>query len=228
MRECVRGSESDDMARTARTAAAAAAANRYTHVVVVLPAQVDGVHIHPPIISPIVRQRNNQLNVGFARSINNLVKSLHVDSRLAVRSPALENNIRAPSAFATVLRQAGRVVSGVLVVETPGAEDLEAGLFRGRQTCFDVCLVVVEGEVLIRRSACVVSLAGFSCDRDSHVCVATGEVKVLAVQFEFRARSRHEAFGGVAGKCCCCGRQQSEGGEAGQHRRARRSRVSRR
>ena len=184
MRECVRGSESDDMARTARTAAAAAAAaNRYTHVVVVLPAQVDGVHIHPPIISPIVRQRNNQLNVGFARSINNLVKSLHVDSRLAVRSPALENNIRAPSAFATVLRQAGRVVSGVLVVETPGAEDLEAGLFRGRQTCFDVCLVVVEGEVL----GAVVSwglcglVGSFVVWLVSHVCIAAGEVEVLAV-----------------------------------------------
>ena len=194
----------------------------------VLSPQVDSVNIHAAIIGPVVRQRNDQFHTGFRRCVDDFVETADVDRRFPVRPPALEDDFCATGSFAAVLGQTGWVVGGVLVVEAPGAENVEAGFLCGGETELDVCLVVVEGEVLMRRSACVVSLAGFSCDRDSHVCVATGEVKVLTVQFEFRARSRHEAFGGFAGKCCCCGRQQSEGGEAGQHRRARRSRISRR
>jgi hypothetical protein len=124
---------------------------------VVLASQIDSIDIHAPIISPIIRQRDNQLHTNFRRGVDDFVESRNIYGRLTIRAPALEDNFCTAGAFATVLGQAGRVVGGVLVVETPGAEDLEASLFGGGEAEFDVCLVVVEGEVLkvYNMSACV-------------------------------------------------------------------------
>jgi hypothetical protein len=129
------------------------------------------------------------------------------------------------------------VVGGVLVVEAPGAEDLEAGLFGGGEAEFDVCLVVVEGEVLeeLTLSACVCGsfwLAGWLLSKccggfRTHVGVAAGEVEVFAVQFELCSGGRHEAFRGFAGrKSCYCAYKQGDGGEVDQHLVVRRSRAS--
>jgi hypothetical protein len=208
-----------------------------TYIVVILPPQVDSINIHAPIISPIVRQRNNELHTHFRRGIDDFVESRNVYRRLTIRAPALEDDFRAAGAFAAVLGQAGRVVGGVLVVEAPGAEDLEAGLFGGGEAEFDVCLVVVEGEVLeeLTLSACVCGsfwLAGWLLSKccggfRTHVGVAAGEVEVFAVQFELCSGGRHEAFRGFAGrKSCYCAYKQGDGGEVDQHLVVRRSRAS--
>jgi hypothetical protein len=118
-----------------------------TYIIVILPPQVNSIHIHPPIIGPIVRQRDDQFHADFRRRVNDFVETRHVDRRLAVL-PALENDFRGSRAFAAVLGQASRVVSGVFVVEAPCAEDCEAGFLCCGQAEFDVGLGVGEGEVL--------------------------------------------------------------------------------
>ena len=86
---------------------------------------------------------------------------------------------------------------------------------------------VAEGEVLVVRVSSCDSLAVCSCYRDSHVSIATSEVEVFPVKFEFRSGGRDKAFGSFAGrKCCCCACEQSEGSEADEHRGARRSQAS--
>lgn len=101
-----------------------------TYIVVILPPQVDSIHVHPPIISPVVRQRDDQFHADFRRRVDDFVETRHVDRRLAVL-PALENDFRGSRPFAAVLWQTSRVVSGVFVVEAPCAEDFEAGFLCG-------------------------------------------------------------------------------------------------
>jgi hypothetical protein len=170
---------------------------------VILPPQVDSVDIHASVVGPVVRQRNYQLHADFRRRVDDFVEACDVDRRFAIGAPALEDNFRGPGAFAAVLRQAGRVVSSILFVESPRAEHFEAGFFGGGEAEFGVGLGVGEGEVLVgcRMLARCGSLAGFGCKGDSHVGVAAGEVEVLSIQLEFRSGSRYEAFGGFAGEC---------------------------
>jgi hypothetical protein len=156
-----------------------------TYIVVVLPPKVDSIHIHPPIISPVVRQRDNQLDADFRRRVDDFVETRHVDRRLAVL-PALENDFRGSRPFAAVLGQAGRVVSGVFVVEAPCAEDFEAGFFGGGEAEFNVGLGVGEGEVLkVGVLVCCGSLGQvfffFLMSWVPYIGIAAGEVEVLAV-----------------------------------------------
>jgi len=153
---------------------------------VILPPQINSINIHPSIISPVVCQRDNELHADFRRRINDFVETRHVDRRLAVL-PALENDFCGARAFAAVLRQAGRVVGGVFVVEAPGAEDFEAGFFGGGEAELDVGLGVGEGEIL--RVSALVCCCSFGWGfyffwhvmGVSYVGVAAGKVEVLAV-----------------------------------------------
>jgi len=69
---------------------------------VILSPQVDSVNVHPSVVSPVVRQRDNQLDADFRRRVDDFVETCDVDRRLAARPP-LEDNFRGPSAFAAVL-----------------------------------------------------------------------------------------------------------------------------
>jgi hypothetical protein len=157
-----------------------------TYIIVILPPQVNGIHIHPSIISPVVRQRDDQFHADFRRRVDDFVKTRHVDRRLAVL-PALENDFRGSRPFAAVLGQASRVVSGVFVVEAPCAEDFEAGFLCCGQAEFDVGLGVGEGEVLrVGVLVCCGSLGhvfflSIGCHGFPYVGIAAGEVEVLAV-----------------------------------------------
>lgn len=99
---------------------------RLTYVVVILPTQVDGVYIHASVIGPVVRKSHDQLDADFTRGVDDLVESFDIYGRLTV-SPALEDHFCTSGAFTAVLRQTGRVVGNVLVVETPCAKDFETG-----------------------------------------------------------------------------------------------------
>ena len=105
------------------------------------PAQIHRVNIHPAIIGPVVRQRHNQLNAHLLRGIDHLVERLQVDRRRPVRPP-LEHDLRVSGPFAAVVRQPAGDVRAVLVVEAPGAEGLEPGVFGGGEAEFDVVLVL--------------------------------------------------------------------------------------
>jgi hypothetical protein len=96
----------------------------------ILSPEIDGINIHSSIIGPIVRQRNNQLHADFRCRIDDFVKTGNIYRRLAIL-PALEYDFCGSSSFAAVLRQAGWVVGCILVVETPRAENFEAGFLCG-------------------------------------------------------------------------------------------------
>lgn len=145
----------------------------------VLAAEVDRVHVHATVVSPVVRQGDDQLHSDVSSRIDHLVEALNVDRGHAVL-PKLHDNLGRARALAAVLREALGIVGGVLVVEAPGAEDLQAGLLGGGEALLDVGLVAVEGEV---------------------VGVAAGEVEVLAVKLELAVLDRDEARrAGLAGR----------------------------
>lgn len=107
----------------------------------VLPAQVDSIHIHPAIISPVVRQRDNQLNPRPLGSPDNLVEWFEVNHRRAV-VPPLEDDLGCSGAFAAIIREAPFNGCDVFIIEPPCAEDIEAGFLCGGEAEFDVGLVL--------------------------------------------------------------------------------------
>ena len=117
-----------------------------TYVVVVLAAEVDGVHVHAAIVSPVVSQGDDELHAGLGGGVDDLVEGLDVHSRLAV-VPLLEDDLGGAGTLVAVLGKALGVVRGVLVVEAPGAEDLEAGVLGGGEALLDIGL-------MLRREVC--------------------------------------------------------------------------
>ncbi len=107
----------------------------------VLEAEVGGVHIHPAVIRPVVRQGDNEFQAYFRGRIDDLVELGDVDGRRAV-VPPLKDSLRTAGAFVAVLGEAVRVVRRILVVEAPCAEDFESCLFGGRHALLDVGLVL--------------------------------------------------------------------------------------
>jgi hypothetical protein len=112
-----------------------------TDIVMVSATKIDSVNIHASIVGPVVCKSDNELDTSFARSIDNFVKSLDVNSRLAV-GPALEDDFGASGALPAVLWETFRNVCDVLVVETPCSENVQAGLFRCSQAQLNIGLVL--------------------------------------------------------------------------------------
>lgn len=108
-----------------------------TYVVMVLAAEVDGIHVHATVVRPVVRQGHNQLYAGLRGPVYHLIEGLDVDCGLAIL-PHLEVNLSLAGALAAVLGETLRVVGGVLVVETPGAEDAQAGILSRGEALLDV------------------------------------------------------------------------------------------
>lgn len=104
----------------------------------ILASKVDSVHVHTTIVCPIVGEGNDELDSDLGGGVNNLVEALNIDSRLAI-VPSLKDDLGSRT-LAAVLRKTVRVVGGVLVVEAPGSEDLQAGIFGRRQTLDDIGL----------------------------------------------------------------------------------------
>src|SRR5687768_5204702 len=115
-----------------------------THIVVVLTAEVDGIHIHASVIGPVVCERNDELDASFSRSINNLVEWRDIDDRCSI-GPDLEGDLIA----AIVLRQARRIISSILVVEAPGTHHFESCLTGGRHAFDSVGIVLCGTSVML-------------------------------------------------------------------------------
>lgn len=88
-------------------------------------------------LRPVVCQCDKQLDAGFFSRSNYLVEVCDIDNRGAIRRKLLECRRLISGA---VLRQSTRDGGGVLVVESPRAEDLQPGVFGSSQTGFDVGL----------------------------------------------------------------------------------------
>ena len=84
----------------------------------VLPAEVDSVHVHTAIVGPVVGQSNNELDIRLGGAFNHLVETREINCRLAILPPLEHAIVLATS----VLREPTGVVSDILVVETPSAE----------------------------------------------------------------------------------------------------------
>lgn len=97
----------------------------FTHIVMVLASEVDGVDVHSTVVSPVVGQGNNELDAGVGGAIHHPVKLSHVDSRHAV-VPPLKDRLSRTSALAAILRKSVGVEGDVLIVEAPCAEDAKA------------------------------------------------------------------------------------------------------
>ena len=117
---------------------------RVTNIVMIPSPQVNSVNIHPPIISPVVRQRHHKLNPRLGSRIDNLVKPGHINDARPVGVPPLEDRLRATGAFVAVLRESRRGVGYVLVVEAPCAEDFQPGGAGCGHAFFYVCLVLYD------------------------------------------------------------------------------------
>lgn len=90
----------------------------------------------------VIREGDNELHASLLRSGDHLVEGLKpvhtcVDRWLPV-VPPLENNLCFTSALSTVLRKTTGDRRYVLVVETPGTEDLETGILCGKQALLDI------------------------------------------------------------------------------------------
>ena len=115
-----------------------------TNIIVILTPEVDSIHIHTAVIRPVVRQSHDELDPDLLSSSHDFIKRLQVDSRLSV-IPPLENHSSPAGAFASILRESVGVRGHVAVVETPCAEDIEAGPFGRCKPEFDVGLVLLSG-----------------------------------------------------------------------------------
>lgn len=162
----------------------------------VLPAEVDSVHVHAAIISPVVGQGHNEFHVGLGRGVHYLVEWLHVNSWLAIL-PKLEYDLRRAGALATVLRETLGVVSGVLVVEAPGAENLEAGVLGSGEALFDIVLVLLEMSVR------TVEISAYKRGEVTHVIegevvgIGSSVIKVLVIKLELPVFDSHKALRSV-------------------------------
>lgn len=105
----------------------------------VLATEVDSVHIHTTIVSPVVGKRYNELDAGLGGSIYDFVKRGDIDGGCAV-GKSLEDNLSRTSSLATVLRQAIGIIGLIFVVETPCSEDFETSVLGSGQALFDIFL----------------------------------------------------------------------------------------
>ena len=104
----------------------------------VLPAEVDRVHVHAPVVGPVVGQGDEELGAHLGGSVDDLVKGRDVDVGGAVGIPPLEDHVGRAGTLIAVIRQAVGHASAVLVVEAPSSKDGETGLFGCGQALFDV------------------------------------------------------------------------------------------
>lgn len=114
-----------------------------TYFVVVFSAEVHGVHVHAPVISPVVGERDQKLDTSLFGSLDNFVKAGQVNGGGAIGIPPLEDDLRWTSTFPSVLRKAIGNVRLVFVIETPCPEHRETGILGSRQPVFDVLLILL-------------------------------------------------------------------------------------
>lgn len=85
--------------------------------------EVDRVYIHAPVVSPVVSERDDQLDAGLLCSVDYFIERCEVDCRVAILPP-LEHNARVSSTFSVIVRKAPINMSPVLIVDAPGTEYL--------------------------------------------------------------------------------------------------------
>lgn len=88
-------------------------------------------------LRPVIRQCDKQLDAGFLSRSNYLVEVCDIDDRGAIRRKLLECRRLISGA---ILRETAGDSGGVLVVESPRAEDLQPGIFGSSQAGFNVGL----------------------------------------------------------------------------------------
>lgn len=103
----------------------------------VLATEISGVDVHTTIVCPVVGQSNNELHPGLLSSSNDLVEWLQVDL-LSTVVEILHDIVGSTCALTAILRESTSDGGAILVVETPGAEDLQSGLLCSSETSLDV------------------------------------------------------------------------------------------
>ena len=69
----------------------------------VLPTQVNRVHVHAAIVRPIIGESDEQLDANFGCCIHHLVEGLNVNGRGTI-GKSLEDDLGLASPFTTILR----------------------------------------------------------------------------------------------------------------------------
>lgn len=141
----------------------------------VLATEVDSVHVHSPIICPIVCQGDNELDPRSSCSIDHLVKKCHINRGCAV-CPPLEDRFRRACSLTTIQGEAIWIIGYVLVIKPPSTEDPEPSVIGSRESFLDIFLGLRD-----------ISGGRKGVNSETHalkrqvVCIATGEVEILAV-----------------------------------------------
>lgn len=110
----------------------------------ILSPEIDSIHVHTAVIRPVIRQGDDELDPDLLGSSHDFVERLQIYGRLPV-IPPLENHSSPAGAFASILGESIGVRGNVAVVETPCAEDVEAGFFGRCKPELDVGLVLQSG-----------------------------------------------------------------------------------
>lgn len=160
--------------------------SKATHVIVVLSTKIDSVHVHSTVISPVVGQGNDKLDVGPLRGADNLVKGLEaslavVDGWFAIL-PVLEVNLGRTSTLTAILGETVGIEGAVAVVEAPGTEDVEASVLGGLQAKVDVRLILYKRQCLCHGSS--IGVAQTYVVEGKVIGIGASKVKVLAVQLK--------------------------------------------
>jgi hypothetical protein len=103
----------------------------------VLATELNSVHVHTTVISPVVSQGDKKLHVGFLSRCDYFVKWRQIDFGFAV-FPPLHDIWTGSGTLSAILWEATNYGSAVSIIETPGAHNVQTGLLRGSKTLFNV------------------------------------------------------------------------------------------
>lgn len=143
----------------------------------ILSTKVNSVNIHTPIISPIIRQRNNKLDPSLGRSIDHSVKPLNIDRGLAIL-PSLKVDACITCALSSVLRETVWISRGISVVEAPGTHNVQAGLFSCRKAAQRILFVLQLIRIIHQLGLVTYILEG------EVVSVTPSKIKILAIELK--------------------------------------------
>lgn len=146
-------------------------------------AKIDSVNVHTTVISPVVGQSQNKLHVGRFSSLNNDIKLAQINLDSSISLEPLENSVLGTS---VVLGQATRRECPVVVMESPGTDNLETSILGSFQAEFDILVVV--GSPL-RKSVFTRNITwcrSYNVEGEI-VGIASSKEEILSVKREFRA-----------------------------------------
>ena len=101
--------------------------------------EVDSIHVHATIISPVVGQSQDKLHVSSFGSFNNHIKLAQIDLDTSILLKPLKNSVLCTS---VILWQSALREGSVVVMESPSTNNLQASILGSFKTKLDILVMV--------------------------------------------------------------------------------------